>query len=109
VEAFVCAAGGEPIVSQVSRLLGSVAISSSQNVSKQSSQTGSFKGKSLIRSGSRRPSQTTQPFGLRAENGITFFIVRLFEEPNTVKFQLFQSWKADSVPSIAQEGHPRAA
>ena len=67
---------------QVFRLLGSVAISSSQNASKQSSQTGSFKGKSSIRGRSRRPlghpPQMTQALGLRSGNGITFFIARLF-------------------------------
>src|SRR6476620_7934786 len=43
---------------QVFPVLGPVAISSSQNASKQSSQTGSFKGKSSIRGRSRsaRPS-----------------------------------------------------
>ena len=60
------------------RWLGSVAIRCSQNASKQSSQTPSFKGMSSIRRRSRRPlghaSQMAQASGLRLGNRMTLFM-----------------------------------
>jgi hypothetical protein len=50
----------------------------------------------------------TQALGLRGANGITFFIVRLFDQPNTEKFEEFLSREAGSVPGYAADRLCRA-